>query len=333
MIPISSAQWQSEAWKKEYADAICEPERLLDYLQLPSSLLTQARQAARQFPLRVPISFVKRMQKARPDDPLLLQVLPLSAESQPQPDYALDPVGDLDANPIPGLIHKYHDRALIMLSGACAVHCRYCFRRHFPYADHGLHTDNWQAILDYAAEHSLSEIIFSGGDPWSLSDEKIERVLTDICNLPALRRIRWHTRLPVMIPSRVTDKLLHLLARTRQSQIVVLHINHPQEIDAALLQAMHALRNTGITLLNQSVLLRHINDSVETLAELSHSLFAAGALPYYLHELDKVDGAAHFHVPRQQARAILQELAARLPGYLVPRYVVEERAAPNKTFL
>jgi len=333
MIPISPAQWQSANWKKEYAEAILDPAQLLEYLQLPASLLAAAEQAAAQFPLRVPHSYLERMQKARPDDPLLRQVLPLQQELRQYKHYRQDPVGDLDASPLPGLIHKYHDRALVMLSGACAVHCRYCFRRHFPYADHSLHRDNWQAILDYLARRQISEVIFSGGDPWSLSDDKLEQVMQDLSSLSTVRRIRWHTRVAVMIPSRVTARLLQLLSQGAAQQIVVLHINHPQEIDTALSQAMQALRGCGLTLLNQAVMLRGINDSAATLAELSQRLFNSGALPYYLHELDKVEGAAHFHVARQRAKRIMRELASQLPGYLLPRYVVEEAGAASKTLL
>jgi len=333
MIPISPRQWQYESWKKAYSAAIQNPAQLLDYLQLPSTLLAAAEQAAVGFPLRVPMSYLQRMNKGRRDDPLLLQVLPLQQELARHRGFSQDPVGDLIASPLPGLIHKYHDRALVMLSGACAVHCRYCFRRHFPYAEHGLHPENWQSILEYLDAKQISEVIFSGGDPWSLSDEKIDQVLRDLAPIASLKRIRWHTRLPVVIPSRVTPFLLQLLSRQRQKQIVVLHINHAQEINDELSQAINALRDSGAILLNQSVLLRHINDSAVSLANLSQRLFDSGVLPYYLHELDKVQGAWHFRVPRRRARRIMRELATLLPGYLLPRYVVEEAGAANKTAL
>lgn len=333
MIPISPAQWQSVSWKKEYAEAIQDAAQLLDYLQLPQSLLGAAQRAASQFPLRVPHSYLQRIEKASPDDPLLLQVLPLRQELDAAADYVSDPVGDLRASPVAGLIHKYRERALVMLSGACAVHCRYCFRRHFPYSEHGLHPDNWQAILDYLAAQQISEVIFSGGDPWSLNDDKLEQVVNDVSAIPSVRRIRWHTRLAVVIPSRVSPSLLRLLSRASPQQIVVLHINHAQEIDSHLAQAMAALHHSGATLLNQSVLLRHINDSAAALSQLCLRLFDNRVLPYYLHELDKVQGAAHFHVERKRAKQIMKELAADLPGYLLPRYVVEEAGAPNKTLL
>jgi len=331
MIQISPAQWQCESWKKEYAEAIQDPAQLLDYLQLPQSLLPAAQQASAQFPLRVPRSYLQRMQKARSDDPLLLQVLPLAQEMLSQPSYRHDPVGDLEASPLPGLIHKYHDRALVMLSAACAVHCRYCFRRHFPYGEHSLHDEQWQNIVDYLSRQQISEVIFSGGDPWSLSDEKLEQALGTLAGLAKLRRIRWHTRLPVMIPSRVSRRLLALLSAQTTTQIVVVHINHAREIDQQLCRALTALRRTGATVLNQSVLLRGINDDAAILARLSHALFEAGVLPYYLHELDKVQGAAHFSVDRARAKRIMSELAAQLPGYLMPRYVVEIAGEAYKT--
>lgn len=331
MIQISPIQWQGESWKKAYADAFQDPAALLSYLNLPDSLLGPAVRAANAFPLRVPKAFAQKMRKADANDPLLLQVLPLQQELQTAADFLIDAVGDNAASPVPGLIHKYHGRVLIMASGACAIHCRYCFRRHFPYSEHHLDADNWQAILNYVSTHKIEEVIFSGGDPWSLSDEKIEHYLQQLEQLPDLQRLRWHTRLPVMIPGRITERLAQLLSDSRLRQIVVLHINHPNELDQTLADALRRLH--GVTLLNQSVLLRNINDSAECLATLSFRLFELGILPYYLHELDKVQGAAHFLVERKRAKQLMHELAALLPGYLLPRYVTEKPGAASKISL
>ncbi len=282
-----------------------------------------------QFPLRVPRSFVARMKIGDPNDPLLLQVLPHLRELEASPGYSLDPLQEEQVSPATGLLHKYHGRVLLVTTGACAIHCRYCFRRHFPYSDH---TGDWQSALTYiSSDSSIREVILSGGDPLSLADEKLESLARAISEIGHVKRLRLHTRLPVVLPERVDANLLGWLSRSRLDKVVVLHVNHPNELDSATLAAMARLKSTGATLLNQTVLLRNINDNVHTLSSLSEALFQAGVLPYYLHVLDRVEGASHFEVPETDARRLARGLLAELPGYLVPKLVKEQAGASSKT--
>jgi EF-P beta-lysylation protein EpmB len=332
MITKTAATLQCpNGWQAELANAIRDPAQLLAQLHLPGDLLDAATRAAQQFPLRVPLSFVRRMRLADPDDPLLRQVLPLGAELAHVPGYHRDPVGDLAALASPGLIHKYHGRALLVTTGACAVHCRYCFRRHFPYPEHAPNPQHWRATLDYLTEHAqISEIILSGGDPLSLSDKRLAELVMQLDAVPQLSTLRIHTRLPVVLPNRISPALLTTLSGTRLHVVMVLHINHPNELDESLKSAIADLRKLGIHCLNQSVLLRGINDCAATLIDLSRGLFAAGVLPYYLHQLDPVAGAHHFAVPLAEGQRIMAEVRAQLPGYLVPRYAQELAGADAK---
>jgi EF-P beta-lysylation protein EpmB len=315
----------------ELARAVSDPADLLRRLELDSALLPAARRAARLFSLRVPLGFIARMKPGDVNDPLLRQVLPLDAECREAPGFKADPVGDLNAMPVPGLLHKYCGRVLLIASGACAVHCRYCFRRHFPYGDANPSRDSWRAALDYiAADPTIREVILSGGDPLSLNDRRLNELVSQIEKIAHVRRLRIHTRLPVVLPERVDDGLLDWLQAGRLKKIIVIHANHANEIDAAVTGALRRLALACPTLLNQSVLLRGVNDSVDALHNLSEMLFAAGALPYYLHLLDKVQGAAHFEVPMHCALALMEELNGRLPGYLVPRLVIERAGALGK---
>lgn len=310
-------------WQAELAAAIRDPAELLTLLQLPDTWLNKARAAAELFPLRVPHAFIARMQTGDINDPLLRQVLPVAAELASQPGYTSDPVGDIAALATPGLIHKYHGRALLVTTGACAVHCRYCFRRHFPYQAHQL-SQNWPAIHAYLQEHpEIDEIILSGGDPLSLGDKRFGELVAALSTIPQLTTLRLHTRLPVVLPSRITPELLHTLGNTRLHTVMVLHINHPNEIDDQLAAGLQQLGANNIRCLNQSVLLRGVNDDAGTLIALSKRLFQVGVLPYYLHQLDPVAGAHHFHVSIEQGQALMSQLRARLPGYLVPRYAQE----------
>jgi L-lysine 2,3-aminomutase len=266
-----------------------------------------------------------------PHDPLLLQVLPRSLEATTHADTLLDPVGDRDAEVMPGLLHKYEGRVLLVLTGACAVHCRYCFRRDYPYAQSQATPARLAAALDWiAARNDVSEVILSGGDPLSLSDERLAGLVEQLDTISHLKRLRIHTRLPVVLPQRVDDALLEWLARSRLGRVMVLHINHAREIDESLARALAALRATGCQLLNQAVLLAGVNDSVAALAELSERLFECGVLPYYLHALDRARGVMHFEVSRERGLALMEALRARLPGYLVPRHVVEVAGAAAK---
>jgi EF-P beta-lysylation protein EpmB len=282
--------------------------------------------------LRVPRGYAARMRKGDPNDPLLLQVLPQAREGDDVPGFGDDAVGDLARLKDGGVIHKYHGRALVIATGACAVHCRYCFRRHFPYSDALASREHWRGALRALAEdRSITEVILSGGDPLSLSDEKLARFAEGLEFLPHVQRLRIHTRQPVVLPERVDEALLAWLGRGRLRKVIVIHANHANELDDAVQQALARLAATGATLLNQSVLLRGVNDSADALLRLSERLFECGVLPYYLHMLDRVRGAAHFDVPEAEARALMRALAARLPGYLVPRLVREEAGAPSKT--
>jgi EF-P beta-lysylation protein EpmB len=324
MISKTATSWQHPAaWQTALAQAVRDPAQLLQQLALPMDLLPAALAAARRFPLRVPRSYVQRIKPGDPHDPLLRQVLPLAAECASTPGLT-DPVGDLAAMPSPGLLHKYQGRALLVTTGACAIHCRYCFRRHFPYASANPLHQHRQSTLDYLRRHpDINELILSGGDPLSLADRQLAEWVSAVEAIPHILTLRLHTRLPVVLPERVTAELCDWLAATRLAKVIVLHINHPQEIDAEVGQAIQRLRACGATLLNQSVLLRGVNDQVATLAALSQALFAQGVLPYYLHQFDPVQGAMHFAVPIAEGQTLVAGLRASLPGYLVPRYVQE----------
>ena len=319
-------------WQRLLADALSDPHELCTLLALDPALVLPAIEAARGFALRVPRGYVARMRPGDPKDPLLLQVLPAGAELAAVDGYLADPVGDMGSRAGAGLLRKYAGRALLVATGACAVHCRYCFRRHFPYDQESALRDGWQPALDQLrAASDVHEVILSGGDPWSLSDRRLRQLTDGLQELPQLRRLRIHTRYPVVLPERVDAGLLAWLEELKLQVVVVVHANHANEIDDSVRQACARLAGVGATLLNQSVLLAGINDSVDALAQLSEALFAARVLPYYLHVLDKVQGAAHFDIDTKRALALHQELAACLPGYLVPRLVREIPGAKAKT--
>ncbi|MCF6324210.1 MAG: EF-P beta-lysylation protein EpmB [Gammaproteobacteria bacterium] len=325
----------AQPWQQTLANAIRTPEALLAALELSAEQLPAIFNGSDKFPLRVPHSFVTKMKKGDPNDPLLRQVLPLDEENNFTLGYFVDPVGDLNASEIPGLLHKYHGRALMITTGACAIHCRYCFRRHFPYAQQNAAANEWDEALNHLnQDKSISEVILSGGDPLTLSDQRLTTLLEQLAKIPHLKRLRIHTRLPVVIPQRITDSLITLLTECRLPPVIVIHVNHANEIDNELCTALKKLQTIpNITLLNQSVLLRGINNNHEALITLSEALFACGVLPYYLHLLDKAQGTAHFDVPATQAIKLLNEIHARLPGYLVPRLAHEEAGASGKTLI
>lgn len=323
-----------EDWLAQLADVITDPDELLQILNLADvPELTESRDARRLFALRVPRAFVSRMEKGNPDDPLLRQVLTDKREFIVTPGYSHDPLEE-QHSVVPGLLHKYSNRALLLVKGGCAVNCRYCFRRHFPYADNQGNKRNWQAALDYIGQHpELDEIIFSGGDPLMAKDHELDWLITALEAIPHLKRLRIHSRLPIVIPARITAELSARLARSSLQILLVNHINHAQEIGPDFRQAMKQLRQAGVTLLNQSVLLRGVNDNAGVLADLSRALFDAGVMPYYLHVLDKVQGAAHFMVEDNQARAIMRELLTLVSGYMVPKLSREIGGEPSKTLL
>ncbi len=329
-----SALSESGDWHRSLAEAIREPRELLSRLQLDESLLPAAQRSAELFPLLVPLSYLKRMRPGDANDPLLRQVLPLGAESDSLDGFVHDAVEEARFRSAPGLIQKYDGRTLLIATGSCAVHCRYCFRRHYPYGEEPRRLDDWDPALQVLAEDSsLSEVILSGGDPLMLTDHRLLALLDRIEGISHLRRLRLHTRLPIVLPDRVTAALLERLESSRLTSVVVVHANHGAEIAGDCKTALQMLGRSGVTTLNQTVLLRGVNDSIEALAELSERLIDAGVVPYYLHQLDRVAGTAHFEVPVETGRRLIKELRERLPGYAVPRYVQEIPGEPHKTIL
>lgn len=313
-----------ERWRLAWRQAIRDPRQLLSRLGLTELAARLSSEATTQFPLRVPLGFIARMQYGDRNDPLLRQVLPLDEETRILPGFGLDAVGDAAAKTATGVIRKYHGRALLIATGSCAIHCRYCFRRHFPYARETAGRNGWrEAIAAIADDPRIEEVVLSGGDPLSLSTAKLTELTQALRRLRRIKRLRIHTRLPIVLPERVDDALLNWLDELPWPVAMVLHANHANEFDATVDAALASLRDRHIQLLNQSVLLRGVNDSLQALSNLSERGFAAGVLPYYLHQLDRVQGTAHFEVDDARARALHAALAARLSGYLVPRLVRE----------
>lgn len=332
MIPAKRPLAQPPRWQQAWREAVTDPRELLALLGLSAHAGDLLAPADAGFALRVPRGFIARMRKGDPRDPLLLQVLPQAAELGEVPGFSRDAVGDLGARAAHGVLHKYQGRALLIATGSCAINCRYCFRRHFPYAEETAAAHHWEAALAYLREDaSISEVILSGGDPLSLATAKLAELGEALARIPHVRRLRIHSRLPVVLPERIDHEFVHWLAHLPLQRVLVVHANHPNEIDAGVEHACAALREAGVSLLNQSVLLRGINDSVAALAALSERLFAAGVLPYYLHLLDRVQGTAHFEVDEIRALALADGLRRTLPGYLVPRLVREVAGAPCKT--
>lgn len=330
-VPVPATP-SAPSWQQLWRDAVRDPRELLALLGLDAAgALALSDAAAEQFPLRVPRGFVARMRFGDAQDPLLRQVLPLDEEMRPMPGFSLDAVGDAAAKAGHGVIRKYRGRALLIATGSCAIHCRYCFRRHYPYAEETAAAAGWrEAVEVIRGDSGIDEVILSGGDPWSLSTGKLAELTDALASVPHLKRLRVHTRLPVVLPERVDDALVAWLGALPWPVTVVLHANHANEFDASVDAALARLRATGAMLLNQAVLLRGVNDSVDALAALGERGHAAGVLPYYLHQLDRVLGAAHFEVPDEVALRLHRDLAARLSGYLVPRLVREVAGDPGK---
>lgn len=321
-------------WQTELARSITDLSELLSRLQLSSDELPQLDTGKSHFSLRVTESYLQRIQPENPQDPLLLQILPTQQENLILPGYSQDPVGDLDASNIPGIIHKYTGRVLIIATGACGIHCRYCFRRHYPYQEFQFTPSRWSAMLDYiASRETVHEVILSGGDPFSLSDQRLFRILDDLDGLPNIKRVRFHTRMPVILPARVTPELVTYLAESRIQFVVVIHSNHAQELNDEVGKVLKVMSSADITLLNQSVLLKGINDDVSSLIHLSEQLIKYSVLPYYLHQLDPVQGAHHFQVEDKRAKELIKKLSSSLSGYLVPRLVKEIATKPAKVLL
>ena len=334
MITPNRTPWQPDEWQKLLREAFRQPQALLSHLDLPAAALTPDLQP--DFAMLVPAPFAARMNPADPKDPLLRQVLPLQQERDEDLGFVADPLGETDAQlgfkRAPTLIQKYRGRVLMITTPGCAVNCRYCFRRHFPYQDHRP-AGHGEALEVIAGDASISEVILSGGDPLLLGDAQLARLIDDICAIAHVRRIRLHSRLPIVLPQRVTQALLESLAASRCSVTIVVHCNHAQELDEDTARAFACLREVGVHLLNQTVLLHGVNNEADILCELSEMLFKQGALPYYLHMPDPVTGTAHFMVSDAEAQPLYEAMRERLPGYLLPRLVREEPGEVSKTAL
>jgi EF-P beta-lysylation protein EpmB len=324
---------QHRNWKNILQQASASPEELLNELQIEDSSLI-SRQANKDFPLRVPAGFISKMSKNDPADPLFKQIWPSADEENDQIGFSKDPLNEVKRQAVPGLLHKYQGRVLLVLTGACAIHCRYCFRRHFPYSDSNPAGANLQKAIEYLQkETSVTEVILSGGDPLSISDERLSDLFSLLAEISHLKRLRIHTRFPVVVPERINDACLDWLSRTHLQLAIVLHVNHANELDKSVGQAVLKLRNHNIPLFNQSVLLKGVNDSAQALVALSEALFSYGIVPYYLHLLDPVSGASHFEVDESSARLLMQDMQKRLPGYLIPRLVREDPETAHKTII
>ncbi len=322
------------AWQQSLTNLITDPKELIALLGLDASYAPKALEAAKLFPLRVTRSYVDRMQKKNPNDPLLKQVLPLDIECKTHPDFKRDPLQEQLVNPIPGLLHKYHGRVLMTLTSVCAIHCRYCFRRHFPYAENNPGKAGWEAILNYIKQDShITEVILSGGDPLAVSDKLLMQFTEKLLSISHVKRLRFHSRIPIVLPERITREFLAWIETLPLQKVIVVHANHAQEINDEVKQMLVKLNNADITLLNQAVLLKGINDQVQTLIELSETLFASKVMPYYLHVLDKVEGAAHFDLSLEKAKQLHDALRQQLPGYLIPKLTQEQAGSPYKILL
>ena len=325
--------YQEQNWQTQLSNLITDPLELLETLQLsPDQLLSGAILASEQFKLRVPRAFVGKMNIGDALDPLLLQVLPHHLELNEHPEFVTDPLGEEQANQQPGVLHKYKSRFLLTLTGACAVHCRYCFRRHFPYQENLPKNDDWINIRAYIeSQPDVNEVILSGGDPLTLSNRKLKLWLERLESVPQIKFLRIHSRVPIVIPNRVNEELVSLLKNSRLRIILVVHSNHAAELDDFTCAKLETLVQNQITVLNQSVLLNGVNNSAQVLVDLSYRLFEAGVMPYYLHVLDKVKGAQHFDLASNEIDEIYKEVLASLPGYLVPKLVREIAGEKNKT--
>ncbi|RDH84868.1 MAG: EF-P beta-lysylation protein EpmB [endosymbiont of Galathealinum brachiosum] len=320
------------SWQQQLSQAVSDPDQLLDILNIKPDQFPLFSEANQQFSLKVPHAYINKIQKSNARDPLLLQIMTQSQEMLPSENFHTDPVGDLNANKTPGLLHKYNGRVLLITTGACAVHCRYCFRRHFPYQQQQAGREQWSQAINYIQhDKSIKEVILSGGDPLVLSDKKLDDLVTQLENIPHITRLRIHSRLPVVLPDRITDKLVNTLSSSRFNVCLVIHANHANEITDNEVNALDKLKQAGIHLLNQAVLLKDINHHIDDQVNLSETLFNAGVLPYYLHLLDPVQGAAHFDVKLNDALCLMTQMQNKLPGFLVPRLVREIAGETSKT--
>jgi EF-P beta-lysylation protein EpmB len=332
--PINLSTEDQTNWQSDLSQCFTAVDDLLTELELDRSQLSVCQRAATQFDFKVPRPFAQRMKKGDPNDPLLAQILPVKAEMRRDPAYIADPLDETNHNPIAGIVHKYRHRLLLIVSPACAINCRYCFRRHFPYQENRQSKAQWQQALTYIRGNTdINEVIFSGGDPLAANDHFLSWLTEQIAAISHIKRLRIHSRLPVVIPSRIDDSFLRWASATRLKPIMVLHINHSNEIDNQVTSAIERLTNTGIRVLNQTVLLKGVNDHAATLAALSERLFDCAVTPYYLHLLDPVQGASHFDITSDQASQIYHELQNMLPGFLLPKLVREIPGKLSKTII
>lgn len=332
----SKTQDETASWRGSMKRAIRSAGELRRHLNLdpPAGDSDGSDAEDHGFPVFVPLEFAARMKPGDPNDPLLRQVLPLPEEANSPDGFSSDPVGDLHAAVAPGLLHKYHGRALAITTGACGIHCRYCFRREFPYSENSSRGDHLELALKYLRENdSIEEVLLSGGDPLTLTDDSVAKLMQQIESIPHVRRLRWHTRMPIVIPSRVTDAWIERMQASRLTSWVVVHCNHPAELDSDTGAALMRLVDAGVPVLNQAVLLRGVNDDVDVLESLCRRLIDLRVMPYYLHQLDRVRGAAHFEVDQECGRALVSQLESRLPGFAVPRFVCEQAGQASKTRL
>ncbi len=324
----------SKNWQQQLSEAFSSIEDLCHHLNIEIKDLPVSDAATKKFALRVPMSFAASIKKGDPNDPLLRQVLPLSDELSEYPGYSYDPVGDLPAAIQAGVLHKYQGRALFINTGSCAINCRYCFRRNFPYSDLQLNKQSENAGIEYITKHTdITEVILSGGDPLILSDERLKTLLTKLSSITHLKRIRIHSRLPIVLPARITSELLAHLNDTGKKIVFVVHCNHANEINSRVSSALQLIKRHGFTLFNQSVLLKGVNDQAFQLTELSEQLFEEGVIPYYLHLLDKATGTGHFEVSEAKAIELIKTLQSSLPGYLVPKLVKEQAGSSSKLLI
>jgi EF-P beta-lysylation protein EpmB len=332
--PVSQPINLYSDWKAELSHCVSSIDDLLNQLGLNANNLSATEQAAIDFPIKVPQPFVQLMEYGNPNDPLLKQVLPISSELAIDSNFSTDPVDESNYNPVPGIVHKYHNRVLMIISPNCAINCRYCFRRHFPYDENRQSKQQWLEALDYLkTKPEINEVIYSGGDPLAANDNFLRWLTAEIESISHIKRLRIHSRLPVVIPARIDEPLINWLGHTRLKPTFVLHINHANEISTELSQGVDRLKQAGISVLNQSVLLKGINDSSDQLIALSEKLFDAGIMPYYLHMLDPVQGASHFDVSKKHAVEIFHQIQSELPGFLTPKLVQERAGETSKTLI
>lgn len=329
--PIVKLDQNRIEWQTQLAGAFNNTEELCNYLDVSIKDVPVSSDAARDFSIRVPRSFADRMEKGNCNDPLLRQVLPVEDETKFYPGFSNDPVGDLDSATEKGVLHKYQGRVLLISTGSCAINCRYCFRRNFPYSEYQLGKQKEDASIQYIADHSdIREVILSGGDPLLLNDHRLSLLFEKLGRIPHVKRIRIHSRIPIVLPSRVTRELIELLNNQSKQLVLVVHSNHANEINDEVEEACLTLQQNNIVLLNQAVLLKGVNDSSDQLCKLCEKLFAIGIIPYYLHMLDKTTGTGHFEVDEKAAAMIMIKMREQLPGYLVPKLVREQAGAPFK---